>query len=108
MNARQQGEWGLVGGKGAGWGHKDVGGGVATLLRRRAEQADGQADVVGDLGCRDRRTHTDRRNNVVAAGVADGGQAVVFRAKGDVQRAPAGARAKAGREVTDAATDAET
>jgi hypothetical protein len=44
----------------------------------------------------------------LAAGVADAGQAVVFRAKGDVQRARAGARAKRGREVADASPHAET
>src|SRR5262245_6053021 len=80
---------------------------AAALLGRGADDAHGQADVVGDPGRRQAGSHGERRDHVVAAGVPDVGQGVVLGADRDVQRARAGAGDEGGRDVADAALHPE-
>ncbi len=75
---------------------------VHDLFGRRADHADGQAEVGSHAGRRDSGPGTHRRDDVVAAGVTDAGQGVILGADGDVQRAVAGARDECGREAADA------
>jgi hypothetical protein len=81
---------------------------AAVLLGRRAHHRHRQTDVVGDA--RETQARPDGRggDDVVAAGVADVGQAVVLGADRDVERAAAGARAERGREPAHAGFDAES
>ena len=69
---------------------------AAGLLGGGAEQHDRQAQVVGHLGQRQRRADRRGRDDVVAAGMSDAGQCVVFGADADHQRAAAEVGAKRG------------
>ena len=62
---------------------------AAPLLRRRAEQRHGEAEVVGDPSQREGRSDRRRRDDVVAAGVTETGQRVVLGAEHHVERAGA-------------------
>ena len=80
---------------------------AAALLRGRAQQHDGEVELVGDRGQPDGGAERRRGDDVVAAGVADVGQRVVLRAQRDVQRPRPGRRPKGGRQPGDAALDGE-
>ena len=80
---------------------------VADFFRGGAEYADGQTHVVGHCGRGERGADRGRGNDVVAAGVADTGQAVVLGADRDVQRAAAGTRHERRGQVVHAGLHAE-
>ena len=61
----------------------------ATLLGRRAQKRDREAELVGDIAEGSSRAHRRRRDDVVAARVPETGQRVVLRAQHDVQRSAA-------------------
>jgi hypothetical protein len=65
--------------------HQDLSAGVADLFGRSAENVHGQIERVGDGGQPDCRADGGRRDDVVAAGVPDAGQAVVLGAQPDVE-----------------------
>ena len=69
---------------------------AAGLLGRCAEQHHRQAEFVGHLGQRQRGADRGRGDDVVAAGMSDSGQRVVFGADPDDQRAAAEVGAKRG------------
>src|SRR5207249_2392357 len=81
---------------------------AASLLRRRADHTDRKPDVVGHPRRREPGADGGRRDDVVAAGMADAGQAVVLGAEGNVERTRAGAGDERGRQPADAAGDAES
>jgi len=61
---------------------------VAHFLGGRANDADGEAYLVGHYGRSKRRAHRRGRDDVVAAGMADAGQAIVLMFSGtDPKRA---------------------
>jgi hypothetical protein len=106
---------------GAGWNHhgridsrecaaleqEDLAAGIADLLGRSANDAHRQADFIGDLRCGNGGPDCRRRDDVVSAGVSDPGQAVIFGAERDVQRACPGAGPKGGGQVANALLDRE-
>src|SRR5215207_6274956 len=75
---------------------------VHDLFGRRADHADGQAEIISHTGRRDPGPRAHRRDDVVTAGVTDAGQGVILGADGDVERAVAGARDECRREAADA------
>src|SRR5438128_2443465 len=80
---------------------------AAALLGRGADDAHREADVIGDARGGDARADGDGGDQVVPAGVADAGEAVVLGAQGQVERPRAAARHERRREASDAALDGE-
>ena len=87
--------------------HQDFPARIADFLARSAEQRNRKSDLIGNLGRGDRGTDTARRDDVVAAGVPDARQAIVFRANRNVQRSRSRSRDKGRRHIADAALDGE-
>ena len=87
---------------------QDLAARVADFFRGRAEDADGQPHVVGHFGRGERGADRGRGDDVVAAGVADAGQAVIFGANRDVQRPAARPRHERGGQVVHPGPDVET
>jgi len=79
--------------------HKDLAGGVANFFGGRAQEADCDANLVRHLRQRERRSDAGRGDNIMAAGVTDAGQAIVFGAEGDVQRTRTEARTQRGWQI---------
>ena len=69
--------------------HQDLA--AAALLGRGAEHPHREPDVVRHRGEGQTRTDSGGRNDVVPAGMTDGGQRVVFGAEGHHELALAGA-----------------
>jgi hypothetical protein len=88
--------------KGAALEQQNLAARVSDLLGGRADHADGQPDVIRDPCCGDGCPDRRGGNDVMAAGVANAGQTVVFRADTDMQRPGSRARPEGGRKVTDA------
>src|ERR671930_292706 len=74
---------------------------AAKLLRRGANDADGHAEVIGDLGRSNTGAHSHGGNQVVPTGMADARQTVVLSTNGQVQRTTASACDKGGGQVAD-------
>jgi hypothetical protein len=66
--------------------------GAGRTIRQRAHDIDGKADLVSHLGRAQRDAHSGGGDDIVAAGVADAGQAIVFGTNGDVKGSGSGAR----------------
>ena len=80
---------------------------AAGLLGRCAEQHDRQAELVGDVGQRQRGADRRRGDDVVAAGMSDPRQRVVFGADADHQRAAAELGAERGVQPAGGSGDLE-
>src|SRR5262249_50630221 len=74
---------------------------AAHFLCRCPNDADGHAEVIGDLGCRNTGAHGHGGNQVVPTGMTNARQTVVLRTNGQVQRTTASLRDKRGGQVTD-------
>src|SRR5262249_55110830 len=68
---------------------------------RGPNDADGHAEVIGDLGRRNTGTHGHGGNQVVPTGMTNARQTVVLRTNGQVQRTTASPRDKRGGQVAD-------
>ena len=91
--------------EGAGLEHQRLA--AAGLLGGRAEQHDRHAQLVGDLGQRQRGTDRRRGDDVVPAGMTDPGQRVVLRADADDQRPAAEVGAERGVQAAGRRGDLE-
>jgi hypothetical protein len=87
--------------------HQDFPARIADFLARSAEQRKRKSDLIGNLRRSDRGTDTARRDDVVAAGVADARQAIVFRANRNVQGSRARPRDKGRRHIAGASFHGE-
>ncbi len=80
---------------------------ATRLLGGRAEQYDGEAELVGDLRQRQRRADRRCRNDVVPARVSDARERVVLRADPDDQRPASVARPERGIQSAGSGGDLE-
>ena len=81
---------------------------AAELLSGRAQQRNRQTQLVGDVGQCQRGADCRCGNDVVAAGMTDPGQRVVFGADPDSQRTTAEVGAKRGVQTAGCRGDLET
>jgi hypothetical protein len=65
--------------------HQDFSAGIAGFFGRRAQHGHSDAGFIRDFRRCDARAHRHGRDQVVAAGVADSQQAIVFGADSDIQ-----------------------
>ena len=86
--------------EGAALEHEDLT--AAAFLGGSAEHADGEPEFVRHRGQGQSGPHRRGRDDVVPAGVADGGQRVVLGAHGDHQFPFSGPRLECRRQVIDA------
>ena len=80
---------------------------AALFFRRRAEIADATGQAAAQFRQCERGAQTGGRDDVVAAGMADAGQCVIFRQNGDLRPAFTEARRIGGRQAESAARDRE-
>ena len=85
--------------------HEDLA--AAALLSRSAEDADGDAQVVGERRQADSGADSSRRDHVVPAGVADLGEGVVLGADRHRERPAARPAGKGSRQPTDPRVEIE-
>ena len=80
---------------------------ATAFLGRRAEDRDGDAEIVGQRGKRMSGADRGGRDDVVSAGMADAGEGVVLGADAEVQRPASGRGGEGGVQPGNAVIDRE-